>query len=63
MQLNKVLNRFQLTNGCLLGMTTLNTSSNYLRTRKLQLTLEDSGIEQPALRNCGDRFECGHHVG
>jgi hypothetical protein len=46
-----VLDRFELTHGCLLGMTTDNASSNYSMTRKQQSTLEASGIEWPALRN------------
>jgi hypothetical protein len=46
-----VLDDFELTNGRLLGITTDNTSSNYLMIRKLQSTLEASRIEWPALRN------------
>jgi len=46
-----VLNRFELTDGRLLGIKTKNASSNYLMTRELQSTLEASGIAWPALRN------------
>ena len=46
-----VLDRFELTNGRLHGITTDNASSNYSMTRELQSTLEASGIEWPALRN------------
>jgi len=46
-----VLHRFELTDGRLLGITTDNASSKYSITRKLQSTLEASGIELPALRN------------
>jgi len=49
--LNDALDCFKLTDGCLLGITTDNASSNYLMMRELQTTLEDSGIECPALRN------------
>jgi hypothetical protein len=46
-----VLDRFELTNGRLLGITTDNASSNYSMSLDLQSTPEDSGIEWPALRN------------
>jgi len=46
-----VLDRFELTDGRLLGITTGNASSNYSMKRELQSTLEASGIEWPALRN------------
>jgi len=46
-----VLDRFELTDGRLLGITTDNASSNYSMTRELQSTLEASGIEWLALRN------------
>jgi len=46
-----VLDRFELTDGHLLGITTDNASSNYSITRELQSTLESSGIEWPTLRN------------
>jgi hypothetical protein len=46
-----VLDRFELTDGHLLGITTDNASSNYLMTRERQSTLRASGIEWPALRN------------
>jgi len=54
-----VLDRFELTAGRLLGITTDNASSNYSMTRKLQSTLEASGIEWPALRN---HISCMAHV-
>jgi len=47
------------TDGHLLGITTDNASSNYLMTRKLQSTLEASGIEWPALWN---HIQCMAHV-
>jgi hypothetical protein len=46
-----VLDRFELTDGRLFGITTDIASSNYSMTRELQLTLESSGIEWPTLRN------------
>jgi len=46
-----VLDRFELTDDRLLGITTDNASSYYSMTRQLQSTLEASGIEWPALRN------------
>jgi hypothetical protein len=57
--LKDVLDRIELTNGRLLGITTYNASSNYLMTRELQSTLEASGIEWPALRN---HIPCMAHV-
>jgi len=54
-----MLDCFEPTNGCLLGITTDNASSNYSMTRELQSTLEDSGIEWPALRN---HIPCMAHV-
>jgi len=54
-----VLDCFELTDGCLLGITTDNASSNYSMTRELQSTLEISGIEWPALRN---HIPCIAHV-
>jgi len=54
-----VLDRFELTNGRLLGITTDNAFSNYLMTRELQSILEASGIEWPALRN---HIPCMAHV-
>jgi hypothetical protein len=57
--LKHVLDRFELTDGRLLGITTNNASSNYSMTRKLQSTLEASGIEWPALRN---HIPCMVHV-
>jgi hypothetical protein len=53
------LDRFELTDGRLLGITTDHASSNYSMTRKLQSTLEASGIEWPALRN---HIPCMAHV-
>jgi len=47
----EVLDRFELTDGCLLAIMTDNSSSNYSMTRKLQSTPEASGIEWPAERN------------
>jgi len=57
--LKEVLDRFELTDGRLLGITTDNTSSNYSMTRELQSTLQASGIEWPALRN---HVPCMAHV-
>jgi hypothetical protein len=57
--LKEVLDRFKLTEGCLLGITTDNTSSNHSMTLELQSTLEPSGIEWPALRN---HIPCMAHV-
>jgi len=54
-----VLNRFELTDGRLLGITTDNASSNYSMTRELQSTFEASRIEWPALRN---HILCMAHV-
>jgi hypothetical protein len=54
-----VLDRFDLTDGRLLSITTDNACSNYSMTRKLQSTLEASGIEWPALRN---HIPCMAHV-
>jgi hypothetical protein len=54
-----VLNRFDLTDGRLLGIKTDNASSNYSVTCELQSTLEASGIEWPALRNL---IPCMAHV-
>jgi hypothetical protein len=57
--LKDVLDRLELTDSRLLGITTDNASSNYLMTRELQSTLEASGIEWPALRN---HILCMAHV-
>jgi hypothetical protein len=57
--LKEVLDRFELTNGCLLGITPDNASSNYSMTREFQSTLEASGIAWPALRN---HVPCMVHV-
>jgi hypothetical protein len=57
--LKDVLDRFELTDRHLLGITTNNASSNYSMTRKLQSTLEASAIEWPALRN---HILCMAHV-
>jgi len=54
-----VLDRFELTGGCSLGITMDNASSNYLMRHELQSTLEASGIELPALRN---HIPCMAHV-
>jgi hypothetical protein len=57
--LKDVLDRFELTDGHLLGITTYNASSNYSMTPELQSTLEAYGIEWPALRN---HIQCIAHV-
>lgn len=57
--LNDIVDRFELTDGCILGITTDNTSSNYPMAHKLQSTLEASGIERPALRN---HIPCKVHI-
>jgi len=49
--LQEVLDRFELTDGRLLGITTDNASSKYSMTRELQTTFEAPVIEWPALRN------------
>jgi len=54
-----MLDRFELTEGCLLGITMDNASPNYSMTRELQSTLEASGIEWPALRH---HIPCMVHV-
>jgi len=54
-----MLDRFELTDGRLLGITIHNASSNYSMTCELQLTLEASGIEWPAMRN---HIPCMAHV-
>jgi hypothetical protein len=54
-----VLDRFELTNGRLLGITTDNASSNTSMTRELQSTLEAAGIQWPALSN---HIPCMTHV-
>jgi hypothetical protein len=57
--LKEVLDRFELADGRLLGITTDNASSNYLMTSELQSTIEASGIEWPALRN---HIPCMAHI-
>ena len=57
--LKEVLDRFELTDGRLLGIRTDNVSSNYSMTRELQSTIEASGIEWPAL---GNHIPCMAHV-
>jgi hypothetical protein len=54
-----MLDRCELTDSRLLGITTDNASSNYSMTGKLQSTLEASGIEWPALRN---HIPCMAHI-
>jgi len=54
-----MLDRFELTDGRLLGNRTDNASPNYSMTPELQSTLEASGIEWPALRN---HIPCMAHV-
>jgi len=49
--LKEALDRFELTDGSLLGIITDKTSSNYSMTGKLQTTLVAIRIEWPALRN------------
>ena len=46
-----MLDRYELTDDRLLGITMENASSIYSMTCELQSTLEASGIEWPALRN------------
>jgi hypothetical protein len=57
--LKEVLDCFEHTDGCLLGITTDNASSNYSMTREVQSTLETSRIEWHALRN---HILCMAHV-
>ena len=57
--MKEVLDRFELSDGRLLGITTDNASSNYCMTWELQSTLETSGIEWSALRN---HVPCMAHV-
>jgi hypothetical protein len=47
----EVCNRFELTEGHLLGITTDNASASYSMTREIQTTLEASGNEWSTLRN------------
>ena len=54
-----MLDRFELTDGRLLGITTDNASSNHSMTSEPQSTLEASGIEWPALTN---HIPCMAHV-
>jgi hypothetical protein len=54
-----MLDRFEISDGRLLGITTDNASSNYSMTRELQSTLEASGMKWPALRN---HIPCMAHV-
>jgi len=54
-----MLDRFELTDGNLLGITRDNASSNYSVTCELQSTLEASGIEWHAL---GNHIPCMAHV-
>jgi len=57
--LKDVVDRFEQTDGRLLGIATDHASSNYLMSRELQSTLEASGIERPAFRNL---IPCMAHV-
>ena len=57
--MNDVLDRFALTDGCLLGITTDNPSSNHSMTHEQQSTLEASAIPWPALWN---RIPCMAHI-
>jgi len=54
-----VLDRFDVTDGHLFGITTDNASSNYSMSSELQSTLESSAIKWPALRN---QKTCMAHV-
>jgi len=47
----EVLDRLELTDGHVHGITTDIVSSYYSKTHELKSTLEDSGIKLPALRN------------
>jgi len=55
----EVLDRFEVTDSHLVGITIDNASSNYSMTCELQSTLEPSGIEWPALRN---HIPCMAHI-
>jgi hypothetical protein len=57
--LKDVLDRFELTDGDLLSITTDNASSNYWVTCEWQSTLQASAIELPALRN---HIPCMEHI-
>ena len=57
--MKEVLNRFGLSDGRLLGITTDNASSNYSMTRSLQQTLEIEGIEWSAPQH---HISCMAHV-
>jgi hypothetical protein len=57
--LKEFLDRFELTDGCFLGISTDNAFSNYSMTGELQTTLEASGIEWPTLRN---HIPCMAHI-
>jgi hypothetical protein len=57
--MKNVLDRFELTDGRLLGITTDNVSSNYSMTCEPQSTLEASGIQWPASRN---HIPCMAHI-
>jgi len=58
-QLKDVLDRFELTDSRLPGITTDNASSNYSMTHELQSTLEASSIEWRAVWN---HIPCMPHV-
>jgi len=57
--LKDMVDRSELTDGRLHGITTANASSNYWKTQEPQSTLEASGIEWLALRN---HIPCMVHV-
>ena len=57
--LKDAIDRFELTDGCVVGITTVIAYSNYWMKHVLQSTLEASGIEWPALRN---HIPCMAHV-
>ena len=57
--MKEVLDRFELSDGRVLGIRTDNASSNYSMTQKLRSTLEASGIDGPAMTN---HIPCMVHV-
>jgi hypothetical protein len=57
--LKEVLQRFELTNGCFLGIMINDASANYSITRELQLILQASAIEWDTFRN---HIPCVAHI-
>ena len=57
--LKEVVDRFEPTDGHLVGIATNNASSNFLMTREFQTTLPASAIEWPTLRK---NIPCMAHV-